>query len=129
MTTEYEVWLNARHPKTLESVATIRVYHNPDRLIAERVLETAAETYSPIANLLRIFQPGAVVSAEMKFGSKSDSSAGVFTNEGGTANTVGILLVALDKIEAMGDREVDTTAADCAEIARVALDRSGWKRT
>lgn len=126
MTTEYEVWLNARHPKTLESVATIRVYHNTDRLIAERVLETAAETYSPIANLLRIFQPGAVVSAEMVL---PRAPAGVFTNESDTANAVGILLVALDKIEAIGDREADTTAADCAEIARVAIERSGWKRT
>lgn len=31
MSANYEVWLNARHPKTLESVASVRVFAHADR--------------------------------------------------------------------------------------------------
>lgn len=41
MNTNYEVWLHARDPKTLELVATLRVFVHPDRLAAENALENA----------------------------------------------------------------------------------------
>lgn len=66
MATEYEVWLTARHPQTLGVVGSIRAYHHADRLTAERVLETATDHYSPVAHVLRLVQPGALVSSEMK---------------------------------------------------------------
>lgn len=37
----YEVWLHARDPKSLELVATLRVFTHPDRLAAEGALENA----------------------------------------------------------------------------------------
>lgn len=62
----YEVWLNARHPKTLESVATVRIFAHDDRLRAENVAENAAEDFAPMVSLLRTWQPGAVVSTEVR---------------------------------------------------------------
>ena len=62
----YEVWLNARHPRTLESVATLRVHTNADRLAAEKYLERAHMTNSYEIYSLRCLVPGAIVSAEMR---------------------------------------------------------------
>jgi len=74
---KYEVWLNARHPKTLESVATVRVFAHDDRLKAESICEHAAEDFAPIANLLRIWQPGAVVNSEVRPGPSTSRMAGL----------------------------------------------------
>lgn len=62
----YEVWLHARHPKTLESVATARVYVHPDRLRAEGMLENAERNFAPVVASIRTWQPGAVISTEMR---------------------------------------------------------------
>ena len=62
----YQVWLHARHPKTLETVATVRVYAHDDRLRAEAVLENAQADFQPLVlELLRV-HPGALVNAEMR---------------------------------------------------------------
>ena len=63
---KHEVWLNASHPKTLELVVFFRVFDDEDRLKAEKVAETAHESYAPIAHLLRTYQPGAIISTEVK---------------------------------------------------------------
>lgn len=63
---KYEVWLNARHPKTLESVASMRVFAHDDRLKAEAIAETAQADFGGPVNLLRIWQPGAVVNSEVR---------------------------------------------------------------
>lgn len=65
MTQKYEVWLNARHPKTLESVATVRVFAHADRLRAEAVLDHAQKEFGFVVSMLRTWQPGAIVAAEM----------------------------------------------------------------
>jgi hypothetical protein len=62
----YEVWLNARHPKTLESVATMRVFAHDDRLRAEAIAENAHKDFAQIVGLLRVWQPGAVVGVEVR---------------------------------------------------------------
>lgn len=62
---KYEVWLHARHPKTLETVATVRVYAHEDRLRAEAVLENAQADHQPLALALLQVHPGALVNAEM----------------------------------------------------------------
>lgn len=62
----YQVWLHARHPKTLETVATVRIYAHTDRLRAEHVLENAQADFQPLVlELLRV-RPGALVNAEMR---------------------------------------------------------------
>ncbi len=63
---KHEVWLNARHPKTLELVASFRVFDDEDRLKAEKVAETAHESCATIAHLLRIYQPGAIISTVVR---------------------------------------------------------------
>lgn len=66
MSANYEVWLSARHPKTLESVASIRVFTHADRLHAEAHLERAHCDHTGIVQILRTIQPGAIVNAEMR---------------------------------------------------------------
>lgn len=61
----YQVWLHARHPKTLETVATVRVYAHEDRLRAEAVLENAQADHQPLVLALLQVHPGALVNAEM----------------------------------------------------------------
>lgn len=62
----YQVWLHARHPKTMETVATVRVYAHDDRLRAEAVLENAQADFQPLVlEILRV-HPGALVNAEMR---------------------------------------------------------------
>jgi len=63
---KYEVWLHARHPKTLETVATVRVYAHDDRLRAEAVLEHAQADFQPLVLALLQVHPGALVNAEMR---------------------------------------------------------------
>ena len=63
---KYEVWLNFRHPKTLEQVAAVRVYAHEDRLRAERVLENAQADFAPLVLAILQVQPGALVNAEMR---------------------------------------------------------------
>lgn len=71
----YQVWLHARHPKTLETVATVRVYAHDDRLRAERVLETAQADFQPLVLELLRAHPGALVNAEMRHGDVPDYRA------------------------------------------------------
>lgn len=61
----YQVWLYARHPKTLETVATVRVYAHDDRLRAEAVLEHAQADFQPLVLEILKAHPGALVNAEM----------------------------------------------------------------
>ena len=69
----YQVWLYARHPKTLETVATVRVYAHEDRLRAEHVLENAQADHQPLVlELLRV-HPGALVNAEMRQGKSRET--------------------------------------------------------
>lgn len=62
----YKVWLRARDPKTLEVVASVRVYNHEDRLAAEKVLETAQTRLQMLVLQLLHVHPGAVVSTEME---------------------------------------------------------------
>ena len=62
----YQVWLHARHPKTLETVATVRIYAHTDRLRAEAVLENAQADHQPLVLALLQVHPGALVNAEMR---------------------------------------------------------------
>ena len=65
---KYQVWLNFRHPKTLETVGAARVYAHEDRLRAEAVLENAQADFQPLVlEMLRV-HPGALVNAEMRQG-------------------------------------------------------------
>lgn len=64
----YQVWLHARHPKTSETVATVRVYAYDDRLRAEAVLENAQADHQPLVLALLQVHPGALVNAEMRHG-------------------------------------------------------------
>lgn len=66
METQYQVWLRARHPRTLEIVAEVRVLNLADRLLAERAVETAQSQCQPLVlEILRV-HPGALVSVEMR---------------------------------------------------------------
>ena len=60
----YKVWLRARDPKTLEVVASVRVYNHEDRLAAEKVLETAQTRLQLLVLQLLHVHPGAIVSTE-----------------------------------------------------------------
>lgn len=62
----YKVWLKARDPKTLEVVASVRVFNHSDRLAAEKVLETAQTRLQMLVLQLLHVHPGAVVSTEME---------------------------------------------------------------
>lgn len=66
MTPSYAVWLNARCPKTLESVATVRVFVSDDRLKAEAVAERAQSAYPVAAAMLRSLGPAAIVNSEVR---------------------------------------------------------------
>ena len=61
----FEVWIKAREPKALAVVAAVRVYHNPERLLAERAVEQAQSIYQPTVQALLAVHPGAIVSTEM----------------------------------------------------------------
>jgi hypothetical protein len=62
----YKVWLRARDPKTLEVVATVRIFNAEDRLAAERVAETAQARLQLLVLQLLHVHPGAIVSTEME---------------------------------------------------------------
>lgn len=63
----YQVWLKARHPKTLAPVATLLVFSHEDRLRAEGILEAAQkqQAFADMADVLRIWHPGCLVDVEM----------------------------------------------------------------
>ena len=63
----YQVWLKARHPKTLQPVATLLVFSHEDRLRAEGVLEAAQQqqAFTDMAEVLRIWHPGCLIDVEM----------------------------------------------------------------
>ncbi len=67
MSTNYEVWLNARHPKTLESIATVRVFHHADRARCEEVAERNLAEFACVVQVLRTLQPGALVQPEVRY--------------------------------------------------------------
>lgn len=63
----YQVWLKARHPKTLQPVATLLVFSHEDRLRAEGILEAAQQqqAFADVADVLRIWHPGCLIDVEM----------------------------------------------------------------
>lgn len=63
---KYQVWLNFRHPKTMEVVAEVRIYCHDDHLRAEAVLENAQADFQPLVLAVLQVQPGALVNAEMR---------------------------------------------------------------
>jgi len=72
---KYEVWLHFRQPKTLETVALVRVYAHDDRLRAEAVLENAQADFQPLVLSILQVQPGALVVAEMRLWTDNLTSA------------------------------------------------------
>lgn len=63
----YQVWLKARHPKTLQPVATLLVFSHEDRLRAEGIAEAAHQSnaFRDIADVFRIWNPGCLIDVEM----------------------------------------------------------------
>lgn len=66
MKISYEVWLNARHPLTLESTAAIRVYASEFRLEAEKVAERFAIDHTETIRALKAIRSDAIVNSEVR---------------------------------------------------------------
>lgn len=62
----YQVWLKARDPRSLEVVASVRVFNHADRLEAERAMETAQARLQLLVLQLLHVHPGALISTEME---------------------------------------------------------------
>lgn len=84
----YQVWLKARHPKTLAPVATVLVFSHEDRLRAEGILEAAQQqqVFADMIDVLRVWHPGCLVDVEMQhpvgvFSVPRVRSAPTFTRE------------------------------------------------
>jgi len=65
----YQVWLKARHPKTLQPVATMLVFSHEDRLRAEGIVEAAQQSnaFRDVADVFRIWHPGCLIDVEMTY--------------------------------------------------------------
>ena len=63
----YQVWLKARHPKTLQPVASLLVFSHEDRLRAEGIVEAAQQSnaFRDVADVFRIWHPGCLIDVEM----------------------------------------------------------------
>lgn len=114
----YEVWLHARHPKTLETVATVRIYAHTDRLRAEHVLENAQTDHQPLVLALLQVHPGALVNAEMHYG------GGLVTTDDGR---VAVLVEALRNTAAFHDRAASDWLAQRGSYYR--FDEPGAVKT